>query len=131
MNKRILIVDDEPDIVVIMKFTLERNGFIVITAYDGEDGLKKAKDCKPDLIILDVLMPKIMGDDVAMQLQKDPWVKNTPIIFLTNIPSDYLSTDDRMKKTIISGGEHQIYLPKSCSEEDLLSAIHQALPDVA
>lgn len=127
MSKKILIVDDEPDIVVIMKFTLETNGFEVVTAYDGEDGLEKAKALNPDLIILDVLMPKLLGDDVALQLRKDPACKNIPIIFLTNIPSDYLDAQEQPGGKMLPNNEKKMYLPKSCSEEELLSAIQQAL----
>ena len=55
------MVDDEPDVVTVIKFTLETRGFEVITAYDGDEGLNKAKRERPDLIILDVLMPKMYG----------------------------------------------------------------------
>ena len=58
MVKRILVVDDEPQIVSMLKLRLEANGYKVITASDGEEGLQKAKDLKPDLIILDIIMPK-------------------------------------------------------------------------
>ena len=61
MSKKILVVDDEPDVVTVIKFTLETRGFEVITAYDGDEGLNKAKRERPDLIILDVLMPKMYG----------------------------------------------------------------------
>ena len=61
ISKKILVVDDEPDVVTVIKFTLETRGFEVITAYDGDEGLNKAKRERPDLIILDVLMPKMYG----------------------------------------------------------------------
>lgn len=124
MPKRILIVDDEPDIVVIMKFTLETHGFEVITAYDGEDGLDKARQYKPDLIILDVLMPKMLGDDVAKRLRNEPESNTIPIIFLTNIPSDYLSARPHARGDSSMSEDNKIYLQKSCSEEELLSAIN-------
>lgn len=124
MAKRILIVDDETDIVVLMKFTLEAHGFEVITAYDGEDGLAKAKTYKPDLIILDVLMPKMLGDEVAKQLKAEPECGSIPIIFLTNIPGDYLGA--RQEETQADFSLHpdtRLYLQKSCSDEELLLAI--------
>ena len=127
MAKRILIVDDEPDIVVLMKFMLENNGFAVITAYDGEDGLGKAKFYKPDLIMLDVLMPKMLGDEVARQLKSDIECKDIPVIFFTNIPNDFLSGRQQNKNTLHPDGDKKIYLSKSCSEEELLSAIDQVL----
>ena len=124
MAKRILIVDDEPDIVVIMKFTLENHGFEVMTAYDGEDGLSKAKSYKPDLIILDVLMPKMLGDEVAKQLKALPDCGSIPIIFLTNIPGDYLGAHrEGIQSDFSAISTTRLYLQKSCSEEELLSAV--------
>lgn len=127
MAKRILIVDDEPDIVVLMKFMLENNGFVVITAYDGEDGLRKAQFYKPDLIMLDVLMPKMLGDDMALQLKSYSECKDIPIIFFTNIPDDFLSGRRHSKDAAYPDADKKIYLSKSCSEEELLSAIEQVL----
>ena len=60
-KKKILVVDDEADILDVIKLTLEPNGYEVVTASDGEGGLEKAKSKKPDLIILDILMPKMDG----------------------------------------------------------------------
>jgi CheY-like chemotaxis protein len=127
MAKRILIVEDEADMVVIMKFILERNGFEVVTAYDGEEGLKKARGEKFDLIILDVLMPKLFGDDMATALRQDINTMSTPILFLTNLPLPYI-TGIPGKEDLQQDKQGNWYLNKSCEEESLLTAIRHFLP---
>jgi len=81
--KKILIVDDEADIIEILQFVLESNGYECITATDGEEGLKRAKEEKPDLILLDVMMPKINGYKISRLLKYDSKYKNIPILMLT------------------------------------------------
>ena len=82
-KKRVLIVDDEPDIVESIKFRLELENIECIEAYDGEEALSKAKKESPELIILDVMMPKIHGYKVARLLKFDESYKYIPIIMLT------------------------------------------------
>lgn len=81
--KKILIVDDEQDIVESLKFVLEASDFVCYCAYNGEDGLKLAKELVPDLIILDVMMPKINGYKISRLLKYDNKYKNIPIIMIT------------------------------------------------
>lgn len=81
--KKILIVDDEKDIVETLAFMLKAKGFECICAYDGEEGLKSAKENMPDLIILDVMMPKINGYKICRLLKYDNKYKNIPIIMVT------------------------------------------------
>ncbi len=81
--KKILIVDDEADIIEILQFVLETNGYKCITALDGEEGLKLAREAQPDLIILDVMMPKINGYKISRLLKYDNKYKNIPIIMIT------------------------------------------------
>jgi len=125
MSKRILLVDDEPDVVTVMKFTLETNGFEVVTAYDGQEGLEKAKYAFPDMIILDVLMPKLFGDDLAKVLKEDPLTKNIPVLFLTNLPIQFLTGADNKEQQLQRDSKGNYYISKSCSEQDLLSAINR------
>ncbi len=128
MARKILIVDDEPDLVTILKFTLETHGFSVVTAYDGEEGFRKAQEEKPDLIILDVLMPKIFGDDIGHQLRKEPATQSTPILFLTNVPVNYLTGSNQSEFELQKDTHGNLYLLKTCSEEQFLNAINQLLP---
>ncbi|WP_125711387.1 response regulator YycF [Lacticaseibacillus porcinae] len=80
MAKKILVVDDEKPISDIVKFNLTKEGYEVVTAYDGEEALAKVQEEDPDLIILDLMLPKIDGLEVARQVRKD---RDTPIIMLT------------------------------------------------
>ena len=82
-SKRVLIVDDEPDIVELIEFNLKLENIECITAYDGEEGLSKAKEENPDLIILDVMLPKMNGYNIARRLKSDESYKQIPIIMLT------------------------------------------------
>jgi DNA-binding response OmpR family regulator len=83
MAKKILVVDDEPHIVTMIESRLNANGYDVITAFDGQEGLKKAQHENPDLILLDVMMPKLTGYKVARLLKFDDKFKDIPIIMLT------------------------------------------------
>lgn len=82
-NKRVLIVDDEPDIVESIRFNLEFEDIECIEAHDGEEALSKARNENPDLIILDIMLPKINGYKVARLLKFDESHKHIPIIMLT------------------------------------------------
>ncbi len=81
--KKILIVDDEADIIEILQFVLEAQGYECITASDGEEGLNLAREASPDLIILDVMMPKINGYKISRLLKYDNKYKNIPILMIT------------------------------------------------
>ena len=80
---KVLIVDDEPDIVESIKFRLEVENIDCVTAINGEEGLTKARDEKPDLILLDVMMPKMNGYKMSRLLKFDANFKDIPIIMLT------------------------------------------------
>jgi len=82
MKQKILIVDDEKDIVEFIQYNLEQEGFEVITAYNGKDALKLVKE-NPSLILLDVMMPELDGYEVCRKIRKNEKYKNTPILFLT------------------------------------------------
>ena len=83
-RKKILVVDDEKDLANIVKFRLEANNYEVIAAYDGNEGLEKARSVKPDLIILDLMLPKIDGYKVCGLLKKDSRFMRIPIIMFTS-----------------------------------------------
>lgn len=82
-KKRILIVDDEEDIVNVLRFRLEANNYAVLSASDGQEGLNKARAEKPDLIILDLTLPKLDGYKVCRMLKFDESYKSIPIIMFT------------------------------------------------
>jgi CheY-like chemotaxis protein len=83
MAKTILVVDDEPSIVKIMKSRLEANGYAVMTALGGEEALVQLKEAKPDLILLDIIMPDMDGYQVCRKLKQDPGAQQIPVIMFT------------------------------------------------
>jgi len=86
-KQNILVVDDDVEIVEYMETLLTMKGYDVLKAYNGHDGLEKAKNEKPDLILLDFLMPGISGMEVCRLLKADPLTKNIPIILLSSVES--------------------------------------------
>jgi len=82
-NKKILVVDDEPGIVKMVKMRLEASDYEVITAFDGQDGFEKAKKESPDLMILDLMLPKIDGHRVCALLKSDTRYAKIPIVMFT------------------------------------------------
>lgn len=82
-KKKILVVDDEPDIVTLIKSRLEANGYEVVSAYNGKDGLEKAEETQPDMILLDLMMPIMDGYEAGQKLKENPKTKNIPIILFT------------------------------------------------
>ena len=86
---KILLVDDEPDVIEIIKFNLDQEGYQVKTATNGSEAVKKAKKTFPHLIIMDVMMPEMDGIEACEILRKDPKFNNTIIMFLTARGEDY------------------------------------------
>lgn len=86
---KILIVDDEPDILEFLKYNLEKEEYNVFTARNGMEGIKKAEEVMPDLIILDIMMPKMDGVEVCRYLRAKPEFDKTAITFLTAREEDY------------------------------------------
>jgi CheY-like chemotaxis protein len=82
-TKKILVADDEPPVVQIIRANLELEGYQVVTAYDGVQALEKAKAEHPDLLILDIMMPRMDGFDVLDALKKDANTENIPVVMLT------------------------------------------------
>lgn len=86
--RKVLIADDEPDILEILKYNLTNEGYEVFTAKDGDEALEKARRTQPDLIVLDVMMPKKTGVEVCELLRAQPAFKETLIIFLTAVSDE-------------------------------------------
>jgi DNA-binding response OmpR family regulator len=81
--KTVLIADDDEDILNLVRFRLERDGLRVLLAHDGQQALQTARDERPDLCVLDVMMPKLSGLEVLAQLRRDPDTAAMPVIMLT------------------------------------------------
>lgn len=123
-EKKILIADDEPDILEIIQYNLRAEGYDVYTAKDGDEALVRAKQIKPDLIILDIMMPKKNGVEVCEILRTQPAFKDTLIIFLTA-----LSDESSQMKGFDTGADD--YVNKPISPKLLLSRVNALLRRVA
>lgn len=97
MNKKVLIVEDEEDILEVLTDKLTREKLSVSVARDGDEGLVRAFSDKPDLILLDIVMPRVNGLDMLVKLRADDWGKNVPVILLTNLSA----TEEKIIKAII------------------------------
>lgn len=115
--RKILIADDEPDILEIISYNLNREGYQVATAKDGDDALTKARLLKPELIILDIMMPKKTGVEVCEILRGQQAFKNTLIIFLTA-----LSDESSQIRGLELGADD--YISKPVSPKVLLSKVN-------
>jgi two-component system phosphate regulon response regulator PhoB len=82
-DKKILVIEDEPDLVELITFNLQREGFQVTSAGTGEDGLRKVSSDKPDLIVLDIMLPGINGLDICRTLKGDIETRHIPVVMLT------------------------------------------------
>ena len=119
-KKKILVVDDEINFLKILKLNLEAKNYEVVTALDGEEALKKLKSEKPDVVILDIMLPKLNGDEVCRGIRNDPVFSKTPVIMLTGKDADV----DRIVARVIGA---DIYITKPSDFEKLNSAIKKVL----
>ena len=124
-QSKILIVDDDPVFVEATKTILESRDYEVVTAYDGDEGLQKTKEEKPDLILLDIIMPTKDGFNVCEQLKEDPQLADIPVIILTSFAQQKGQTN-----IPVSAGlelEAEGYIDKPVSPEKLLTSIENLL----
>ncbi len=129
MAKKVLVVDDDPDVRLFSVTVLEENGYTPLEAANGEEGLKMIKKEKPELIILDVLMPRQSGIRLYRELKTDKLFKNIPIIILSGIAK---KTFLRSQKALTEFGgkevpEPKIYLEKPVEPEVLAGEIKKIL----
>ncbi|MFA4043804.1 MAG: hypothetical protein HZRFUVUK_000583 [Candidatus Fervidibacterota bacterium] len=119
---KILVADDEEAVVEMVRVNLEREGYKVITAYDGVEAIEKATSEKPDLIILDVVMPRLDGYEVLELLRVHPEMKDVPVVMLTGYPSDIGA---------VAAFEHEAdsYLPKPFDPETLVVLVRRLLSE--
>ena len=124
-KKRVLVVDDEPDFVAVVKRNLEQEGFEVEEAYDGVEGLKRARENPPDAVVLDVMMPEKDGYAVCAELKGDAKTADIPVVLLTAVASHVPST----RYTHYSGMtmDADDYLAKPASAEQILKSLKKLL----
>ena len=123
MEKRakILLVDDDVDFVESTKIVLESAPYEVIVAYEGDEGLQKAREENPDLILLDIIMPVKDGFTAAEQLKKDPELSKIPVIMLTSFSSKGAGTGIPRGSGLSLAAED--YIEKPVTPEELLSRV--------
>lgn len=120
MKKKILVIDDEPAIVLMVAARLKANGYTVVTALSGEQGLEKAQEETPDLILLDHLMPETDGDEVLRRLKEDPELKHLPVVMFT---ADVKRV--KVEEYQLRGAEDCLYKP--FTPDELLSMVRKIL----
>jgi two-component system phosphate regulon response regulator PhoB len=143
MPKKILIVDDEPDIITFISAVLEENGYTSTSAKDGIEGLEALRNEKPDLILLDLMMPKKSGISMFQELRKDPDMSNIPVVVVTGV-SDVTGVDFRNfmykqplrdeKKFVETTGltKYTIpdgYIEKPIDPDELIKTVKEALKE--
>jgi DNA-binding response OmpR family regulator len=120
MPKKILIVDDEPNIVISLEFLMKKEGFEVAIANDGEDALAKVEGFGPDLVLLDVMMPRKSGFEVCEALRADPARSGLKIVMLTA-----KGRDTEVAKGLAIGAD--AYMTKPFSTKELLAMVKAML----
>ncbi|GAB6905153.1 Predicted two component system response regulator [Desulfosarcina cetonica] len=129
MSKKVLIVDDDPDVRIFNATVVEENGYTPIEAANGEDGLKVLKKEMPDLVLLDVLMPKQSGIRLYRELKTDKTLLGIPVIILSGIAK---RTFLRSQKALTEFGDKPVpepesYLEKPVEPEDLAKEMKKYL----
>ena len=120
MSKKILIVDDEPNIVISLEFLMKKEGFQVAVAVDGEEALAKVASFAPDLLLLDVMMPKKSGFEVCESLRADPANATLKIVMLTA-----KGRETEVAKGLAIGAD--AYVTKPFSTKDLVVRVRELL----
>lgn len=143
MPKKILIVDDEPDVLTYLSSVLEENGYASVSAKDGVEGLEVLRKEKPDLVLLDLMMPKKSGITMFQELRKDETLSNIPVVIVTGVSEvtgvdfrnfmykqplrdekKFVETTGLTKYTIPDG-----YIEKPISPDELIKVVKEALKE--
>jgi CheY-like chemotaxis protein len=129
MPKKILVVDDEPDILTFLCTLLRKNGYDVCEACDGVEGMKKVMEEKPDLVCLDLLMPEKTGIKMYREMRKDDRLKDLPVIMVTGIeavePWEFKGFKEFVGERSIAAP--QGYIEKPIDKEQFLKAVKEVL----
>ena len=120
MNKKILIADDEQNIVISLEFLMKREGFEVLVANDGEEAIKRIRADQPDLVLLDVMMPKKSGFEVCQEVKADPALGGVRILMLTA-----KGRDTEVAKGLTLGAD--AYMTKPFSTRELVDKVRSLL----
>lgn len=120
-KKKVFLVDDDPDFVEAVRAVVESDGYLCEVAYDGQECLDRVGEVKPDIIILDVMMPEVNGHEACKALKENPATAKIPVILLTAVASRVTSSNYTHRDMLESEAED--YIPKPVEPEVLLSRI--------
>jgi len=120
-KKKILLIDDDPDFVEAVKVIVENGGYEVKVAYDGQEGLEAVEEEKPDLIVLDVMMPVMNGHEACAKLKGNKDTADIPVILLTAV-ADRVTTSTYTHRDMLES-EAEDYMPKPVEPKELLELI--------
>jgi DNA-binding response OmpR family regulator len=124
-NKKILMVDDDVDFCAAVKLLLESRAYEVILAYDGKEGLEKARTVEPNLVILDVMMPEMNGYDVCVVLKADSKLRSIPVILLTAVDQNIFKTAYTKQMGLMT--EADDYIAKPVDSTELVRRVEELL----
>jgi CheY-like chemotaxis protein len=125
MSRKVLVVDDNPDARETVRLILEAEGYEVLEACDGERGVEMARSSAPDLIVMDMMMPKKDGFVACLELKRDPHFSGTPIIMLSGIENHLRAGS--AAKNIQSGLQADVYLGKPIEAERFIHIVSELL----
>ena len=120
-GKKVLIVEDEQTLLKTIEFTLKDKGYEVFVAMDGEEASKLIKEKKPDIILLDILLPKKNGLEVLQDMKEDPEVANTPVLLLTNL------SDEESISQGVSMGARGYFVKSDMTLEEVAEKVAEVL----
>ena len=128
MNKKVLVVDDDPDVRSFVVTVLEENGYTPLVACDGVEGLEKIQAGRPDLVILDVLMPRGSGIRLYRHLKTEDDLKDLPVIMFTGIAlRSFLKSQKALEAFQGEVPKPDIYLEKPVEPEELAEAVERKI----
>ena len=120
MDKKVLIADDEQNIVISLEFLMKREGYQVEVANDGEEAVRRIRASRPDLVLLDVMMPKKSGFEVCQEIRSDPEMAGIRILMLTA-----KGRDTEVAKGLAIGAD--VYMTKPFSTKELMLRVRETL----
>jgi len=121
MDKKILIIEDDHFLSSLMKARLEKEGFTTLQAFDGEEAFNLLKQNRPDLIVMDLIMPKVSGFELLENISADPQISRVPVMVLSNLGQD--SDIDKVKRL----GATQYFVKVQTSIDDLVVKVKELL----
>lgn len=127
MSKKVLIIDDDPDDVELIKMALKNKPYEISVAWNGKEGVKKAKEEKPDAIILDIMMPEMDGFKACKEIKADPELQNIPVLVLTAVSQHFSDTSYAKGEGLTLEAED--YIEKPIDGEYLVKRLEKYLKE--